>query len=292
MSIVMAPSGPLAARMALGKPEVAFVPTVLPANRLRLRMYSLCLTCFFALISTSLPRCTFFVPAYERLAAVPMLDRVRGVRIVLPPAARSGTLEPPPAAERENDDAEGVAEDATRCASSLAMTREREIRGFRPCGCCCCRCPVAGLADARSGLSWRIPDAARTAAAAASEVGRTGGGTVISGVLNILPPAAELGLLLLPRGLFVIASRAELSGGVLARCAMMLLVLDLVTTGLRVFARELAVGANNLDVAMVLLGLNMLAVTLLLPSAALSSGTLVAVLVAPRPLLVGFGVAR
>ena len=116
----------------------------------------------------------------------------------------------------------------------------------------------------RSGLAV----CAKVAAAAASEVGRTGGGTAISGVLNIL--------LLPPRGLFVIASMAELCGGVLARCATMLLVLDLapapfVEAGLRVLARELAVGANSLDVAVDLLGLNMLAAALLLPSAALSS---------------------
>jgi hypothetical protein len=122
----------------------------------------------------------------------------------------------------------------------------------------------------RSGLAER----AKAAAATASEVGRTGGGTAISGELNILLACA-----LPPRGLFVIASKAELRGGVLARCATMLLVRDLATVeeGLRVLARELAVGANSLDVAVDLLGLNMLAVALLLPSAALSSCALFAV---------------
>ena len=186
--------------------------------------------------------------------------------------------------ERESDDAEGMedAAAAARCAPSFAMMREREMRGFRA---------VAGLLlvvvadDARSGL------AAMTAtAAAASEVGRTGGGTAISGVLNILAAAPAFFPL---RGLLVIivaSRRAELRGGVLARCATMLLVLDLATApgGLRVLARELAVGANSLDdVAAALLGLNMLAVALLLlPSAALSScGS--AGFVAPGPLLVG-----
>lgn len=287
----MVPSGPSAAWEALGKP---LAPTALPANRLRLRTYSLCLTCFFALISTSLPRLALFAPAYERLAAVPMLDRTRRVRAAPPPLALAGIFEPPappppppPAAvERESDDAEGMedAAAAARCAPSFAMMREREMRGFRA---------VAGLLvvvvadDARSrGL------AAMTAtAAAASEVGRTGGGTAISGVLNIL--AAAPAFFALRGGLLVIivaSRRAELRGGVLARCATMLLVLDLATVpgGLRVLARELAVGANSLDdVAAALLGLNMLAVALLLlPSAALSScGN--AGFVAPRPLLVG-----
>jgi hypothetical protein len=285
----MVPSGPSAAWMALGKP---LAPTALPANRLRLRTYSLCLTCFFALISTSLSRLAVFAPAYERLVAAPMLDRTRSVRTAPPPLALAGIFEPPAraaAAERESDDAEGVVDEAAaaRCAPSLAMMREREMRGFRACAGCP---PVTGLlVDARSGLV-----AARTAtAAAASEVGRTGGGTASSGVVNILAPA----FLLSPRGLFVIASRAELCGGVLARCATMLLVLDLVmasvpavAAGLRVLARELAVGANSLDVA--LLGLNMLAAALLLPSAALSSSALFVVFVTPGPLLVGPGAAR
>ena len=224
-----------------------------------------------------------FAPAYERLVAVPMLDRTRSVRAAPPPLALVGIFEPAPrATERESDDdaegllaEEGDAAAAARCAPSFAMMREREIRGFR--------CPPAtagflAVDDARSGLA-----AARTAAAAAaSEVGRTGGGTAsISGVLNILASATFL------RGLFVVivSRRAELHGGVLARCATMVLVLDLpapvVAAVLRVLARELAVGANSLDVAVALLGLNMLAAALLLPSAALSSS---AVLVAPGPL--------
>ncbi len=286
----MVPSGPSAAWMALAP---ALAPTALPANRLRLRMYSLCLTCFFALINTSLPRLALFAPAYERLAAAPMLDRARGVRTA-PPLTLAGIFEPPrAAAERENDDAEGVVDEddaaaAARCAPSLAMMREREMCGFRACCCCCCPLITGLVGDVRSGLVRRSPEAAMTAAAAAaSEVGRTGGSTASSGVVNILPPAAFP--LLPPRGLFVIASRAELRGGVLARCATMLLVLDLATApvvavGLRVFARELAVGANSLDVAVALLGLNMLVATSLLPSAA--------VFVAPGPLLVGPGMAR
>jgi hypothetical protein len=77
---------------------------VLPAKRLRLRTYSLCLACFLALIKTSLPRLAFFAPAYERLVVVPILDRTRGDRTALPLAR--GILEPP--AERDNE-AEGLA---------------------------------------------------------------------------------------------------------------------------------------------------------------------------------------
>lgn len=110
------------------------VPTALPANRLRLRTYSLCLACFFALISTSLARFAVFAPAYERLAAVPMLDRTRNVRAALPALCLVGIFERPPL---ESDDTEGVVDDdgdaaaAARCAPSLAMMREREIRGLR-----------------------------------------------------------------------------------------------------------------------------------------------------------------
>jgi hypothetical protein len=114
---------------------------------------------------------------------------------------------------------------------------------------------------------------ASAVAAAASERGFTGGGITAllgdnnSAVVNILSlaagePAFELAP---PRGLFVMASRTALRGGVLARCAMIVLVLDLavaVVLELRIFARELAVGANNLDV--VLVGLKMDALLLLL----------------------------
>lgn len=112
--------------------------------------------------------------------------------------------------------------------------------------------------------------AASAEAAAAREPGFTG--DINSGVVNILsfgmggePP---------PRGLFVMASRTALHGGVLARCAMIVLVLDLETVpGPRIFPRELAVGANSLDV--VLDGLKMDALLLLpflflfVPSAAI-----------------------
>ena len=98
MSIAMLPSGlPSAAWLPLRIPPT---PTALPAMRLRLRTYSLCLACFFALIKTSLPRLALFAPAYERLVAVPMLDRTRGGRTALPLAR--GILEPP--AERDNVD--------------------------------------------------------------------------------------------------------------------------------------------------------------------------------------------
>jgi len=73
-------------------------------------------------------------------------------------------------------------------------------------------------------------------------------------------------------------SRTALRGGVLARCAMMVLVLDLVTMlELRIFARELAVGANNLvglkmDALLRLSSLLFLSLLLLLlvPSAAVA----------------------
>ena len=70
--------------------------------RLRLRTNSLCLTCFFALINTSLPRPALFVPAYERLVAVAILDRTRGARTA-PPLAR-GIFEPPAVATVGRDD--------------------------------------------------------------------------------------------------------------------------------------------------------------------------------------------
>jgi hypothetical protein len=125
--------------------------------RLRLRTNSLCLTCFFALINTSLPRPALFPPAYERLVAVAILDRTRGVRTALLPLAR-GILELVVAAAaavgRNDDDAdEEVVVAAARCAPSLAMMREREMRGFRADS----NCPfvvvvVVPLAGGRSGL--------------------------------------------------------------------------------------------------------------------------------------------
>jgi hypothetical protein len=301
MSIAMLPFASLALA----------VPAALPAARLRLRTYSLCLACFFALINTSLPRLAFFVPAYERLAAVPKLDRTRDDRTALLPLAR-GILEVPltvavaaAVAVVECDD-EDVAVDAARCAPSLAMMREREIRGLRVEDSCPGRDvdegPGVASGPRRLGeLCWleRSPVAvaavaASAVAAAVSEVGLTGGGMTClgdvsscNGVVNIFPPPVIVvpggGELAFPlRGLFVIASRTELRGGVLARCAMMLPVLDLtmpvevtvVLTGLRDFARELAVGASNLD--MVPLGLKTDALLLPpLPSTVLplSSGT-------------------
>ena len=101
--------------------------------------------------------------------------------------------------------------------------------------------------------------AASAEAAAARELGFTGGGITAclgdsnSGVVNILSlgggeePMFEFP----PRGLFVMASRTALRGGVLARWAMIVLVLDLETVlWPRIFAMELAVGANSLDVAL------------------------------------------
>lgn len=95
--------------------------------------------------------------------------------------------------------------------------------------------------------------AASAEAAAAREPGFTGDSN--SGVVNILSlagggePVFELPPP--PRGLFVMASRTALRGGVLARCAMMVLVLDLETMpGPRILARELAVGAKSLDVTL------------------------------------------
>ena len=265
---------------------------MLPVMRLRLRTNSLCRTCFFALINTSLPRPALFVPAYERLVAVVILDRTRGARAA--PALARGIFELAAAtAVARNDDGnvdeEDVVAAAARCVPSLAMIREREMRGFRSC------CPfvvvdagarpalnAGGIADdevarGRSGLCvpLRVP-AASAVAAAAREVGFVGGGMTPrlgdsnSGVVNILSPRGE-------PGLFVMASRTALRGGVLARCATMMLVLDFAgaagprasAPGLRIFARELAVGANNLDVALV--GLKIDALLLLLALALVPS---------------------
>jgi hypothetical protein len=167
--------------------------------RLRLRTYSLCLACFFALIKTSLPRLALFAPAYERLVAVPMLDRTRGDRTALPLAR--GILEPP--VERDNVEELAlvlvvavVVVAAARCAPSFAMMREREMRGFRVDGCVVIFVVVvvggdAGArlvvgADPSSGRSelW-VPlwaavlvavVVASAVATAAREVGLTGGG--------------------------------------------------------------------------------------------------------------------
>jgi hypothetical protein len=258
-------------------------PIVLPVMRLRLRTNSLCRTCFFALINTSLPRPALFVPAYERLVAVVILDRTRGARAA-PPLAR-GIFEPAVATAAARNDGKVAEEDvvaaAARCVPSLAMIREREMRGFRSCPFVVVdvgarpALNAGGIADdevagGRSGLCVPLRVAAASAvAAAAREVGFVGGGMTAwfgdsnSGVVNILSPRGE-------PGLFVMASRTALRGGVLARCATMMLVLDLAgaagprasAPGLRIFARELAVGANNLDVALV--GLKIDALLLLL----------------------------
>jgi hypothetical protein len=125
--------------------------------------------------------------------------------------------------------------------------------------------------------------AASAEAAAAREPGFTGESN--SGVVNILSlsgggePVFEFPP---PRGLFVMASRTALCGGVLARCAMIVLVLDLDTVlAPRIFARELAVGANSLDVVPVGLKMDallrsstlllLLLLLLLAPSAAVST---------------------
>jgi hypothetical protein len=218
-----------------------------------------------------------------------MLDRTRGDRTALPLAR--GILEPP--ADRDNV-VVVVAEElavvvvvlrvvvlvlaaAARCAPSLAMMREREMRGFRADGCVVIFVVVVVVnGDAAGGLSglWVLAAVvAREVAAAAREVGLTGD-SINNGVVNIFPgdegaPPAP------PWGLFVIASRtAVLRGGVLARCAMKLFVLDVLkaavagavdpstAVGPRVLARELAVGANSLDV--VLLGPKMETLSLLL----------------------------
>ena len=127
--------------------------------------------------------------------------------------------------------------------------------------------------------------AASVEAAAARELGFTGGGITAclgdsnNGVVNILflrgggEPALEFPPP--PRGLFVIASRTALRGGVLARCAIIVLVLDLETVlGPRTFAMELAVGANSLEVTLVGLKMDtflslllLLLLLLLVPSA-------------------------
>jgi len=68
------------------------------------------------LIKTSLPRLALFAPAYERLVAVPILDRTRGDRTALPLAR--GILEP--AAERDNE-AEGLAVEPVLVVAMAAM---------------------------------------------------------------------------------------------------------------------------------------------------------------------------
>ena len=179
------------------------------------------------------------------------------------------------------------------------MMREREMRGFRADS----NCPLLVVAAAaaavrlpcdRSGL-WvplRVVVAASAEAAAARELGFTGGGItaclgdINSGVVNILLlDGGEEPMFEFPPplcGLFVMASRTALRGGVLARWAMIVLVLDLerVVPWPRIFAMELAVGANSLDVALdglkmdALLRLSSLPLLLLLlllvPSAAVS----------------------
>jgi hypothetical protein len=101
--------------------------------------------------------------------------------------------------------------------------------------------------------------AASAEAAAARELGFTGESN--SGVVNILYLGGGRELVFEsppPRGLFVMASRTALRGGVLARCAMIVLVLDLdAVLAPRILARELAVGANSLDVVPVPVGLKM-----------------------------------
>lgn len=242
-----------------------------------------------------------------------MLDRTRAVRTTaLLPLAR-GILEPAPAEARDDADDDDAKEEevvvaaAARCAPSLAIMREREMRGFRVG---CCSCPVVDDGDEGDAGPPRLPvdeepakvtlavagdcsrrlwvplwgvvveeAAASAVAAAAREVGLTGGGMTacfcflfwlgddMSGVVNIFPGRGELAFAFALRGLFVIGSRITLRGGVLERCAMMVLVLDLTTAPgaagvLRVFARELAVGANSLDVV-VLFGLKMVSLLLL-----------------------------
>jgi hypothetical protein len=106
--------------------------------RLRLRTNSLCLTCFFALINTSLSRPVLFAPAYERLVAVAILDRTRGPRTAPPLARGIFELEAAAAEGREDDNAdeEVAPAAAARCVPSLAMMREREMRGLRVAGNC------------------------------------------------------------------------------------------------------------------------------------------------------------
>ena len=132
----------------------------------------------------------------------------------------------------------------------------------------------------------RLVVVASAVAAATREVGLTGGGmtawfgeSISSGVVNIFP-GDEGAIPGPPWGLFVIASRtAALRGDVLARCAIMVLVLDLLivavtaadpgtAAGLRVFARELAVGANSRDVVLLGLKMEILLLLLLLASSA------------------------
>ena len=207
--------------------------------RLRLRTNSLCLTCFFALINTSLSRPVLFAPAYERLVAVAILDRARGPRTA-PPLAR-GIFELAAAAaegrDNDNADEEVAPAAAARCVPSLAMMREREMRGFRGGGNCpfdvdadIVRLEVdaevsaddegwPAVAGGRSGLRVSPRTAvARVVAAAAREVGFVGDritarfwfGDNNSGVVNILSPGGEPAFPPPRRELFVMASRTAL----------------------------------------------------------------------------------
>jgi hypothetical protein len=192
-----------------------------------------------------------------------MLDRTRVDRTALPLAR--GILEPP--AERDSDDDAALDDDdvvaeelapavlvlvlaaVARCAPSLAMMREREMRGLRVDGCAVVFVIVDDEGDAGARLVvdadvnadeptaelWVaspaavVVVAASVVAATAREVGLMGGGMSAclgdissSGVVNIFPgddePAPPLPRPRPPRGLFVIASRtAALRGGVLAR---------------------------------------------------------------------------
>jgi hypothetical protein len=79
-------------------------PTTPLPLRVRRRVCSLCLKRFFALASTSLSRA--LAPAYDRLAAVPTLERIRGeaadplIRVIARNAVFvfEGGVESPPAA--------------------------------------------------------------------------------------------------------------------------------------------------------------------------------------------------
>ena len=77
--------------------------------RFRFRTNSLCLTCFFALINTSLPRPALFAPAYERLVDVVILDRTRGARTA-PPLVR-GIFEPAAVTTVGRDDDDSLDDD-------------------------------------------------------------------------------------------------------------------------------------------------------------------------------------
>lgn len=150
-------------------------------------------------------------------------------------------------------DMTGPAASAARCAPSLAMTREREMRGLRTIvGFGFGSFAGVGAGGGATGLAvlvWR--PVARTDAAAPKETGlaRTGinEGLLLAlrGLLKILPGGVRTLDTLACRGLFVIRFSANAPPFAAAPLVVRLCseTFGRFETELRVLARELAVGA-------------------------------------------------